>query len=107
MKVERIRFDGFDWDIGNFIKATKHGVSVEEIESIFSERLLYFEDVRHSQMERRFIAVGETTKQRALFIAFTFRNRDREVLIRVISARYTHTKERRIYEEIKKNILKK
>ncbi len=107
MKVERIRFDGFDWDIGNFIKATKHGVSVEEIESAFSELILYFEDVRHSQVEKRFIAVGETSKQRTLFIAFTLRNRDREILIRVISARFTHRKEQRIYEEIKKNHFKK
>lgn len=41
---------------------------------------------------------------RALFVAFTFRDNDGDRLIRVISARYTHKKERSFYEELKKSI---
>jgi uncharacterized DUF497 family protein len=107
VRLETISYDGFDWDIGNSIKSQKHGVSLEEIEELFSQVVLYFEDHRHSVTEKRLIAVGLASGKRALFIAFTFRKNGEENLIRVISARYTHKKEYEIYETIKKNLLKK
>ena len=55
-------------------------------------------DLRHSAAEDRFIAVGRNAQGRALLVAFTFRTRDGERLIRPVSARYMHRKEVASYE---------
>ncbi|MDD2748541.1 MAG: BrnT family toxin [Acidithiobacillus sp.] len=92
---------GFDWDEGNSRKnAEKHGVSQSEAESLFfNEPLLVQEDARHSQTEARYHALGETDDARCLHITFTVRQGG--TLIRVISARDMHRKERTIYEQSK------
>jgi uncharacterized DUF497 family protein len=92
-------FDGFDWDIGNRSKCQKHGVSIVEIESLFSGTLLVAPDILHSGTEQRFRAVGLTIKRRALFIVFTLRQKDGTLLIRPISARYMHKKEIKAHEK--------
>lgn len=94
---------GFDWDDGNSRKsAEKHGVSQSEAEAIFfNEPLLVLEDARHSQTEARYHALGETDDARLLHITFTLRQGG--TLIRVISARDMHRKERAIYEQAEKN----
>ncbi|MCD6007441.1 BrnT family toxin [Halomonas sp. IOP_31] len=94
---------GFDWDEGNSRKnAAKHGVSQSEAEEIFfNEPLLVLEDARHSQAEARFHALGETDDERLLHITFTLRQSG--TLIRVISARDMHRKERAVYEQVKKD----
>ncbi|MEA3251402.1 MAG: BrnT family toxin [Pseudomonadota bacterium] len=80
----------------------KHGVSQSEAEEIFfNEPLLVLEDSRHSQAEARFHALGETDDKRLLHITFTLRQSG--TLIRVISARDMHRKERAIYEQVKKD----
>jgi len=88
---------GFDWDDGNNRKSTdKHGVSNGEAESVFfNEPLLLLEDVKHSDREPRYHALGKTNDERRLHITFTIRGSR----IRVISARDMHRKERRIYEK--------
>ncbi|GAA5170105.1 BrnT family toxin [Modicisalibacter zincidurans] len=94
---------GFDWDEGNSRKnAEKHGVSQSEAEEIFfNEPLLVLEDSRHSQAEARFHALGETDDKRLLHV--TFIQRQNGTLIRVISARDMHRKERAVYEQVKKD----
>lgn len=94
---------GFDWDEGNSRKnAEKHGVSQSEAEEIFfNEPLLVLGDSKHSQTEARFHALGETDDERLLHITFTLRQHG--TLIRVISARGMHRKERAIYEQAKKD----
>lgn len=89
---------GFDWDSGNVRKsADKHGVSQAEAESIFfNEPLLLVDDERHSLAEPRFHALGATNGGRRLHVTFTLRQN--ETLIRVISARDMHRKERAVYE---------
>jgi uncharacterized DUF497 family protein len=89
---------GFDWDEGNSRKnADKHGVSQSEAEQVFfNEPLLVLEDGLHSQSEVRFHALGKTDDARLLHITFTLRCSGS--LIRVISARDMHRKERAIYE---------
>ena len=84
---------GLDWDDGNRDKCEKHGVSVAEIESLFRGNPRYAPDRAHSAVENRFIAVGRTEAGRALFVAFTFRERDGRLLVRPVSARYMHAKE--------------
>ena len=89
---------GFDWDKGNARKNDKHGVSMAEAEQVFFNRpLLLLPDPRHSQSESRFYALGKSDNGRALHITFTLRGGGK--LIRVISARDMHRKERTIYEQ--------
>ena len=67
-------FEGFDWDEGNAEKCRAHGVSIEEIESaLISKTRVIVHDVKHSEDERRHVAIGRTVKGRDLFVGFTFR----------------------------------
>jgi|TARA_R110001592_G_scaffold338788_1_gene626135 hypothetical protein len=90
---------GFDWDAGNERKsAEKHSVSRFEAEQVFfNQPLLILADPKHSQDETRYHALGKTNETRQLHITFTLRSA--ETLIRVISARDMHRKERNIYEQ--------
>ena len=63
----------------------------------FNAPLLLLEDVKHSNQESRFHALGKTDQERLLHIAFTLREAGAK--IRVISARDMHRKERVIYEQ--------
>ena len=87
--------EGFQWDDGNINKNwLKHKVSPAECEQLFFNRpLIIQDDIEHSEVEKRFYALGKTDSKRTLFIAFTVRNK----LIRVISARDMSRKEREIY----------
>jgi len=91
---------GFDWDDRNARKNDKHGVSMAEAEQVFfNAPLLLLADVGHSQQEIRVHALGQTDSGRGLHITFTLRQAG--ALIRVISARDLHRKERAIYEQAK------
>ena len=94
-----MEFDGFDWDRGNREKCQKHGVSLAEIEELFRGFVLAGPDARHSAAEERFRAIGMTADQRGVFVAFTWRLRDKQRLIRPVSARYMHQKEVSAYEK--------
>ena len=93
------KITGFDWDAGNARKSwDKHGVTQAESEQIFfNEPLLLLVDIRHSKRERRYHVYGKTDSARKLHITMTLRNDD--TLIRIISARDMHPKERKIYEQ--------
>lgn len=94
--------EGFQWDKNNIDKNwLEHEVLHIECEQFFfNEPLIIVDDVKHSQKEKRWFALGRTELDRKLFIVFTIRKN----LIRFISARNMNTKERRKYnEEIKKN----
>jgi uncharacterized protein len=80
----------------------KHEVYQSEAEQIFfNEPLLVLEDSKHSQKEVRYHAMGETNDARLLHLTFTLRGSG--TLIRVISARDMHRKERAIYEQFRKD----
>lgn len=89
---------GFDWDDGNRAKCEKHGVSIAEIEALFRGGPRIAPDPKHSETEERMIAVGRTASGRPVFVAFTLRMKDRQRLIRPVTARYMHTKEVAAYE---------
>lgn len=97
--IDWAQIEGFDWDQGNSRKSTdKHGVSQAEAEQIFfNDPLLVVDDPRHSEREARFHALGRTDAGRLLHVTFTLRQYD--TLIRVISARPMHRKERVRYEQ--------
>jgi uncharacterized DUF497 family protein len=89
---------GFEWDSGNERKNEKHGVSMAEAEQVFfNAPLLLLDDTAHSQAEFRFHALGQTDDARLLHITFTLRRSGD--LIRVISARDMHRKERSVYDQ--------
>ena len=99
--IDFAKIIGFDWDPGNTRKSeAKHGVSQAEAEQVFfNVPLLTLQDQAHSQQEIRLHALGKTDEGRALHITFTLRQQGQ--LIRVISARDMHRKERMIYEQAK------
>ena len=97
--IDLVRITGFEWDRGNARKSEeKHGVSMAEAEQVFfNAPLLMLEDAAHSRQEPRIHALGKSDAGRTLHIAFTLRGDGK--LIRVISARDMHRKERTIYEQ--------
>lgn len=96
--IDLSKIAGFDWDDGNARKNEKHGVSMAEAEQVFfNAPLLVLEDATHSHQEPRLHALGKTDDGRTLHITFTLRQSGD--LIRVISARDMHRKERAIYEK--------
>ena len=99
--IDLRKITGFEWDKGNIDKSyTKHGITPNEAEEVFIDKNVGIErDVKHQEKEERYIAIGETLEQKLLFVVFALRN----YIIRVISARRANKKERRLYEESKKN----
>lgn len=90
------KITGFEWDKGNEQKNVKHGITPAEAEQVFlNEPLIVLDDLKHSDSEQRFHALGQTGEGRLLHITFTIRT----TMIRVISARNMHRKERAIYEQ--------
>lgn len=89
--------DGFDWDEGNRDKNwLKHLVSNRESEELFFNRpFIIAADVKHSVLEERYYALGQTNEGRLLFVSFTVRMNK----IRVISARDMSQKERVRYAQ--------
>ena len=86
---------GFDWDESNAQKNwERHQVTPEEAEDIFfNQPLVVRGDVRHSKAEKRYYALGQTSRGRHLFVAFTIRRK----LIRVISVRDMNRREEESY----------
>jgi len=91
---------GFDWDENNAAKNWERDrVTSEEAEDVFfHDPFLVRSDAAHSKGERRYWALGKTTRDRRLFVAFTIRNK----LIRVISARDMSRRENEEYERYEK-----
>jgi uncharacterized DUF497 family protein len=94
--IDLNQITGFDRDDGNRRKsADKHDVSQAEAESVFfNDPLIVVEDAKHSE---RLNALGKTAQNRLLHITFTLRQSG--TLVRVISARDMHRKERKAYEQ--------
>jgi uncharacterized protein len=89
---------GFEWNDGNARKNERHGVSMAEAEQVFfNSPLLLLPDPKHSESELRLHALVKTTAGRRLHITLTLRVDG--TMIRVISARDLHRKERMIYEQ--------
>ena len=96
--IDLERTTGFDWDDGNARKNDKHGVGQAQAEEIFfNQPLLMLDDLLHREQEARYHALGKTLYGRLLHVTFTLRGGG--TLIRVISARDMHRKERSVYEQ--------
>ena len=90
---------GFAWDAGNAPKVRRrHAVEPGECEQVFfGAPLLVSADLKHSQSEERWRALGVTLGGRGLHMVFTLRG----ATIRVLAARDMNRKERRDYEHAK------
>src|SRR5437016_3966825 len=96
------KMTGFDWDDGNSRKNDRHSVSMAEAEQVFfNAPLLMLPDPTHSHSEPRYPALGKTIDGRRLHVTFTLRGDGK--LIRVISARDMHRKERAHCEQATKD----
>ena len=87
----------FEWDEVKARKnARKHKVTFEEAVSIFSDPyLVTFPDEEHSDIEERFISLGQSDRGRILLVVHT----DQADTIRLISCRKATRAERTIYEQ--------
>ncbi len=93
----------FEWDKGNKTKnSTKHGISIDEVETVFRSGLALPLGIQISPSvkEQRLGLIGPTINGQFLQVAFTLR----EGKVRVISARPASKKERKKYEEILRKI---
>jgi len=74
----------------------KHGTSFSEASSLFNDPLfVIFDDPDHSQTENRYIIIGHSDQNRLLIAGYV----ERASEVRLIWARKTNRRERRIYEE--------
>jgi uncharacterized DUF497 family protein len=101
--TELYDFEGtlFEW---NRAKAAsnlrKHGVTFGEGATVFSDEYgLMISDPDHSDDESRFLLVGQSRLRRILVVVSV----ERGEKIRIISARRAVPRERRIYEEGRKD----
>lgn len=85
------------WDEAkNRANQRKHGVSFEEASKLFRSRVGYLEmfDEAHSDVEDRFIAIGQIARGLVLVV---WVDREEET-IRIISARWATRREQRLYQ---------
>ncbi len=89
----------FEWDPRkNSENKRKHGVSFEEAETVFAdEHALLIDDPDHSAKEDRFVLLGLSVRFRVLLVVHSYRERDD--VIRIISARRATKPERARYDE--------
>jgi len=90
---------GFEWDPAkNRANKRKHGVSFEEALTAFrDENAKQYFDPDHSEDEDRFILLGMSFKLRVVVVCHCFR--ERNLVIRIISARKANKAEEQTYWE--------
>lgn len=89
----------FEWDPNkNEINKRKHGLSFETAREVFYDELaLLFDDPDHSLEEERFLIIGTIKTGKVCIVSHCYR--DRENVIRLISARKATTTEQQVYFE--------
>lgn len=87
----------FEWDDTKAnANVRKHGVSFVEAATTFGDLLsITIRDPKSSDVEERFLLIGESIERRILIVVHVVRD---EVRYRMISARPATRRERQIYE---------
>jgi len=95
--------EGFEWDKWNKEKSwLKHNIIYKEAEEVFDDIYSSIsDDIKHSQIEKRYQILGLTKINNKLCVIFTIRN----FKIRIVSARVMNKKERIKYENEKQKII--
>lgn len=88
----------FVWDEAKAVaNRAKHGISFNEAATVLGDSLGWaYPDDEHSELEERWITIGESETGRILVVGHTD---DGAGTIRIISARRATRKERKFYEE--------
>jgi len=91
----------FEWDAAKAASnLKKHGVSFEEAAEIFADplQLSILDDA--SEGEERWITLGNTKARKLRLVVHTFMEyQDRQIVIRIISARHATQHEQKQYKE--------
>lgn len=89
----------FEWDeTKNQINQRKHGVSFEDVKSVFEDVFaILFDDPDHSQAEERFLIIGMSNVKGICIVSHCYRGIEEK--IRIISARKATKSECNVYEE--------
>ena len=87
----------FEWDENkNSINKKKHKISFQEAQTVFyDENALVIDDPEHSQVEERFIILGNSSIANLLVVCHCYRSLDS--IIRIISARKATKNEAKFY----------
>jgi len=87
----------FEWDENkNRLNRKKHGLWFEEVLSVFNDPLgRLFPD--GTDAEDRFILIGINQNSQVLVVVHCYRNKDS--IVRIVSARKATKRERNFYEE--------
>lgn len=89
-----------EWDQQkNLINYAKHKVSFELACLVFEDPLAAYKFDRVVDGEERWHAVGKAAGRHVLVVVHTYRSKDGDEVIRIISARRASSHERRIYEQ--------
>jgi len=94
--MEELRFE---WDLEKAREnQLKHDVTFEEAQSVFyDDHARYIHDPDHSEEEERFVLLGMSKRPRILAVCHCYR--EKESVVRIISARKATPHERENYEE--------
>lgn len=92
----------FEWDNRkNASNREKHGISFETAQLVFNDPYQLSIQDRYVEGEERWQTIGEINGIAIVIVAHTFRERDGEEVIRVISARQATKQEKQRYEQAK------
>jgi uncharacterized DUF497 family protein len=100
----RIGSLSFTWDASKYeTNVRKHGITFEEAASTWLDaHAIESFDEEHADREERWLRIGMSLRGALLVTWSAERITRRSVVIRIIGARRTTTKERRLYEREKK-----
>ena len=89
----------FEWDDNkNKTNVKKHGISFEEAVTVFEDdEALVIVDDAHGREEERFVLIGFSYKANLLVVCHCYREKDS--VIRIISARKANRQEREDYSK--------
>lgn len=90
----------FDWHPGKAASNLRaHSIAFPQAATVFRDPLARsMPDEDHSDVEDRWVTIGQTEHGRLLVVVHTFRQSGEQSLVRLISARDATRRERRIYE---------
>ena len=91
----------FEWDRKKEnINIKKHGITFEQASYVFTDPFaLNLYDEEHSEDEDRWILLGKSLNETILLIVHTFRDREGQEMVRIISARKATTQEKKAYQK--------
>lgn len=90
----------FEWDPKKAASnLRKHGVSFIEASEVFSDPMaIKLFDIDHSEHEERWVTIGQVLSQKLVVAVHTWMEDEKNIYIRIISARKATANETKHYE---------